>query len=199
MITRKRLLFLLKEVTREDQPVLGRIDGQHWGCITLWPKHDAVVMGGSIQLSRVNVSLEGGPDRFVAQWVRYNHWLHYWYLGKSLGPIAANVNEHRTQLRAAGYSEEKVEKTIEDLRVDRARYKEYKKGTRFAVPIKLVLTDWLKDGASVYNSSPELSSGVFHCGTTFDGAIVLETADQEDELRQALADGYQPVFVVGRK
>ncbi len=127
MITRKQLLFLLKEVTREDQPVLGRIDGYHWSCITLWPKHDAVVAGGSIQLSRIDVSLEGGAHRFEAQWVRYNRWLHYWYLGKSLGPIEGNTNEHRTQLREGGYSEKKVEKTIEDLRLDRLRYEEYKK------------------------------------------------------------------------
>lgn len=64
------------------------------------------------------------------------------------------------------------------------------------VQVKLVLTDWRKDGRSVYNSRHELSNGVFHGGTTFDGGIVVETADEEDELRQALAEGYEPVFVV---
>lgn len=124
MITRKELLLILEKVTREDQPILARVDGDHWGVIALFSKWDT---GGSIQLSRVNMSLKGGEQKFGAQWVRYNQWLHVWYLGMSLGPIAGNNNEHKTRLRAAGYSEEKADKTIEDLRVDRLRYEEYKR------------------------------------------------------------------------
>lgn len=127
MITRKNLLLILGKAVREDQPVLARVDGDRWGVIALFPKWNT---GGSIQLSRINLSLEGGSRKFGTQWVRYNQWLFDWYQGVSLGPIAANTNEHRTQLRAAGYGEERVEKTIEDLRIDRLRYEEYKKADR---------------------------------------------------------------------
>lgn len=65
------------------------------------------------------------------------------------------------------------------------------------VRVDLVLTDWLKDGNSVYHDADlGITHGVFHAGTTFRGGIVVETADQEDDLRQALADGYEPVFAV---
>lgn len=66
----------------------------------------------------------------------------------------------------------------------------------FLVQVDLVLTDWLKDGRSVYHDADvDVTNGVFHAGSTFDGAIVM-TAEQEQELRQALADGYEPVFVM---
>lgn len=123
-MTRKILLNMLENVTREDQPVLKRIGGDYWGTIALCVNSDQ-----PIPLRRVNLSLEDGWRRFGTEWVKYNKWLHYWYLGKSLGPIAANTNEHRTQLRAAGYGDERVEKTIEDLRADRLSYEKYKKVT----------------------------------------------------------------------
>ena len=65
------------------------------------------------------------------------------------------------------------------------------------VRVKLVLTDWQKDGVSVYSTveGVRLSMGSFHSGTTFDGGIVVD-ADEKEELMQALADGYEPVFVV---
>lgn len=125
MVTRKQLLVMLKDITREDQPVLSRSDEYHWGSITLWPKHDEVVMGKSITLAWVNMSLAGGDFKFGTNWIKYNQWLHKWYLGKSLGPKSENKNEHRTQLRAAGYSEEQMEKTMEELGIDRERYLEF--------------------------------------------------------------------------
>lgn len=66
------------------------------------------------------------------------------------------------------------------------------------IPVKLIFMDWQKDGKSVYGNKvgSELSMGNFHFGSTFAGGIVVETADQEQELRQALADGYEPVFAV---
>lgn len=112
---------MLENVTREDQPVLGRIDGDRWGVITLCLNHDAIAV------RRINLSLVGGKLKFATEWVKYNEWLHGWYLEQSLGSIAGNTNEHKTQLRAGGYGEEKVEKTIEGLRVDRLRYEEHKK------------------------------------------------------------------------
>lgn len=63
----------------------------------------------------------------------------------------------------------------------------------FLVPVKFVLTDWTKDGKSVYHDGDlGITHGVFHAGSTFDGGIVVESAEHEDELRQALKDGYEP-------
>lgn len=68
-------------------------------------------------------------------------------------------------------------------------------GTRLEV--KFVLTDWQKDDKSVYHDADVgVSNGVFHAGSTFGGVINIETTEQADELRQALADGYRPVFVM---
>jgi|GEM_PF-2123908 len=68
--------------------------------------------------------------------------------------------------------------------------------TRF-VPVKLILTDWRRDDRSVYaNADVDVASGVFHAGSTFDGGIVVGTADQEGELKQVLADGYEPMFAM---
>lgn len=63
--------------------------------------------------------------------------------------------------------------------------------------IKLVFEDWQKKGLSIYNSfeGVELTMGLFHGGTTFNGEIKL-SPDDEAELRDALDKGYQPVFWV---
>jgi hypothetical protein len=67
----------------------------------------------------------------------------------------------------------------------------------YLVQVKLVLTDWQKDGQSIYHDpNVDVANGVFHAGSTFDGGIVVETAEQKDELRRALAEGYEPVFVM---
>ena len=58
---------------------------------------------------------------------------------------------------------------------------------------KLIFKDWEKNGRSVYLSVPELSLGSFHSGTTFDIDINL-TEENAEELRQAIKDGYVPVF-----
>lgn len=63
--------------------------------------------------------------------------------------------------------------------------------------IKLVFSDWQLRGKSVYNTEKgiQLSLGQFHSGTTFNGEIILDE-DDEEELKQALKDGYEPVFCV---
>jgi len=62
--------------------------------------------------------------------------------------------------------------------------------------IRLVFADWLdKDHRSVYSTEKgvDLSMGQFHSGTTFDGAIRLDS-DDRGELESAMASGYTPVF-----
>jgi len=63
--------------------------------------------------------------------------------------------------------------------------------------IKLIFSDWQKNGKSVYNTEDgiALSCGDFHSGSTFDGKIVVDT-EQERELDKALKTGYRPVFWV---
>ena len=63
--------------------------------------------------------------------------------------------------------------------------------------IKLVFEDWQHKGKSLKNTvtGNNLSTGVFHSGTTFDGEITL-TAEDRMELRGAIAGGYTPVFWV---
>jgi len=63
--------------------------------------------------------------------------------------------------------------------------------------IKLVFEDWQKNGESVYSTANgiDLTLGDFHSGTTFNGEIEL-TKDQEEELNDAMAKGYYPVFWV---
>jgi len=66
--------------------------------------------------------------------------------------------------------------------------------------INLVFDDWIgKDMKSVYNTinGTHLSIGNFHSGTTFSGQILLDS-EQEDELLQALDEGYRPVFWISR-
>ena len=60
--------------------------------------------------------------------------------------------------------------------------------------IKLVFSDWQKNGQSVYSEQSELSEGNFHSGTTFDADIDLGT--DEKEFKRALINGYNPVFYV---
>ena len=62
--------------------------------------------------------------------------------------------------------------------------------------IKLIFDDWRKrSGKSCYSdvACDHLSRGEFHSGTTFNGTIELDEAD-EGELREALRKGYRPVF-----
>ena len=70
--------------------------------------------------------------------------------------------------------------------------------------IKLVFDDWRtytpKDGLkSIYNSEAHisLSTSDFHSGTTFDAEIHLNP-EQEEEFKSDLAEGFIPVFWVGR-
>lgn len=63
--------------------------------------------------------------------------------------------------------------------------------------IKLVFNDWMRDGQSVYNTRKgvDLSMGHFHSGTVFEAEIKLDDAN-EDDLRKALEEGYEPHFYV---
>jgi len=63
--------------------------------------------------------------------------------------------------------------------------------------IYLVFDDWRERGKSIYvtEQGVELTMGEFHSGTTFPGSIALD-GENEAELRQALRDGFQPVFWV---
>ena len=63
--------------------------------------------------------------------------------------------------------------------------------------IKLVFLDWQKGGESIYSTDEgvELSMGLFHSGTTFEGSIVLDPEDAQ-ELAEAIKQGYQPCFWV---
>lgn len=64
--------------------------------------------------------------------------------------------------------------------------------------IKLIFGSWhdLSEGKRAdLEASSLLSRGVFHCGTTFAGEIVLGK-EQVAELRAAMNQGYRPVFWV---
>ena len=64
--------------------------------------------------------------------------------------------------------------------------------------VKLVLDDWRNNKhASIYSElqGVELSTGVFHSGTTFEAEIKLDEADQA-ELAEAMCAGFVPVFYV---
>jgi|GEM_PF-6470607 len=65
--------------------------------------------------------------------------------------------------------------------------------------IPLVFDHWCKDCLSINNTREgfELSSGIFHSGTTFDAEIELD-AEEEAELQAALDADYVPVFWVGK-
>lgn len=67
--------------------------------------------------------------------------------------------------------------------------------------VKLVLDDWRNNKhASIYSElqGVELSTGVFHSGTTFEAEIKLDEADEADaaELAEATCAGFVPVFYV---
>jgi len=61
--------------------------------------------------------------------------------------------------------------------------------------IKLVFDDWRREGRSLDRSPEniELTKHDFHGGSTFDGTILIDVC-QEEELREAIEKGYQPVF-----
>lgn len=62
--------------------------------------------------------------------------------------------------------------------------------------IKLVFQDWQELGQPVNpERAHELSKGDFHSGATFTARIDLD-AWQEQDLREAVKKGYQPVFWV---
>lgn len=63
--------------------------------------------------------------------------------------------------------------------------------------IKLVFDDWRKEGKSIYKTfqGASLSCHDFHPGSTFEGEIKLDK-ENEEELRDSLKKGYQPVFWV---
>ena len=63
--------------------------------------------------------------------------------------------------------------------------------------IKLIFTDWLSNGKSIYNTEKgvDLSMGQFHSGTTFDAEIDLDQ-DDVDDLEECIRSGYTPVFEV---
>ena len=64
--------------------------------------------------------------------------------------------------------------------------------------IKLVFSDWRdKNHKTIYNTEKgiDLSMGAFHNGTTFDADIELDE-DSASELKQALDEGFNPVFYV---
>jgi len=63
--------------------------------------------------------------------------------------------------------------------------------------VKLVFDDWRRVGKSIYQTEEgvDLSMRDFHSGTTFDGTIELDE-EQEQEFKEALGSGAQPVFWV---
>jgi len=64
--------------------------------------------------------------------------------------------------------------------------------------IRFAFTDWHdKAQESLYSTEKgvELSMGSLHHGTVFNGELYLDT-DTENDLKQALRDGYHPVFTV---
>ena len=68
-----------------------------------------------------------------------------------------------------------------------------------AVAVSLVFDDWKKLGVKVDgNTYHELSIGDFHGGTCFPGIILLDAGNAQ-ELRERLAEGYQPTFWLGAR
>lgn len=64
--------------------------------------------------------------------------------------------------------------------------------------VQIIFDDWQNDrGDSVLETETDqsfgLSSGDFHPGSTFNGSIELNM-ENEIHIRQALADGFMPVF-----
>lgn len=69
---------------------------------------------------------------------------------------------------------------------------------KMRIKVKLVFDDWQKKGKSVYNTEKgmQLSEGLFHSGTTFEGSMELPSLLDAQELEKAIKEGYQPVFWV---
>jgi len=66
--------------------------------------------------------------------------------------------------------------------------------------IPLVFAEWQDAEGRSLNSTVEgfeLSTGIFHSGTTFNAEIELD-AEEEAELQAALDADYVPVFWVGK-
>lgn len=65
------------------------------------------------------------------------------------------------------------------------------------VPVKLVFSDWLRGGRSVYATElgVELSAGLFHSGTTFEGSIELDIESYAD-LMNARRLECRPTFLL---
>ena len=65
--------------------------------------------------------------------------------------------------------------------------------------INLVFDTWRRKGIDIHGTMEyvELSLGLFHSGTTFQGEIVLDDEDAA-ELQDALDNGYQAVFWVSK-
>lgn len=67
--------------------------------------------------------------------------------------------------------------------------------------IKVAHKYWVdKDGKSLEGTEKgvELSMGDFHAGTVFNGELYLDS-DNEMDLKQALRDGYHPVFEIAEE
>lgn len=66
--------------------------------------------------------------------------------------------------------------------------------------VKLSFLDWFEKGKSIYSTEKgvDLSMGVFHSGSTFDGMIELDI-EGADELKEAMAQGYQPCWWMSRQ
>lgn len=68
--------------------------------------------------------------------------------------------------------------------------------------ISLVFHDWQRDGESIRGTERDLdlSLGSFHGGTTFPKykkrATISLSQDDLHQLRQALAEGYTPIFYI---
>ena len=65
--------------------------------------------------------------------------------------------------------------------------------------VKLVFHDWIdKDQKSVYSTEEGiwLTAGPYHHGTVFHADIKLEDGGDILELREAMKQGYTPVFYV---
>lgn len=62
---------------------------------------------------------------------------------------------------------------------------------------KVIFWDWTKHGKSIYQTEEgvELSSRDFHSGSTFNAEITLNE-EQEAEMKEALAEGYEPLFLL---
>jgi len=64
--------------------------------------------------------------------------------------------------------------------------------------IKLIFNDWQnQEYDSIYNTEEGISLSMtdFHAGTTFNGEIIIDS-EQEKFLKEAINEGYRPVFFI---